>query len=50
MRFILGILVGAAVTIGAAYVHDTQMAKPGPTGVPQTYVNWDNFSAMFGGR
>ncbi len=28
MRFLLGLIVGVALTIGAAYVSDTMAAKP----------------------
>jgi len=28
MRFILGMIIGALLLGGAAYVHDTMMAKP----------------------
>jgi hypothetical protein len=36
MRFILGIIVGAALTVGAAYISDT--TKPISA---QPMVNWD---------
>ena len=36
MRFILGLIVGALLTIGGAYVAD----KMSPTGA-KTLVNWD---------
>ncbi len=36
MRFILGIIVGAALTVGAAYICDTTK----PIGA-QPMVNWD---------
>jgi len=42
MRSIIAFLLGIAVTIGAAYVHDTAVA--GPTDKP--LVNWDRFSGV----
>ena len=38
MRLILGMILGAALTIGGAYVYDTA-SKPGPDARPM--VNWD---------
>jgi len=38
MRLIFGIILGAALTVGGAYVYDTA-AKPGPDARPM--VNWD---------
>ncbi|HVV62192.1 MAG TPA: hypothetical protein VHD14_10605 [Pseudolabrys sp.] len=43
MRFILGVIVGAALTLGSAYVHDTGMARFGP---PQPFVHWDTVLGM----
>ena len=37
MRLLFGIILGAALTIGAAYISDT--AKAGPDARPM--VNWD---------
>jgi len=37
MRLLLGIILGAALTVGVAYVSDT--AKPGPDA--RAMVNWD---------
>lgn len=44
MRFLFGMIVGAALTTGAAYVYDTTIAPPpadaqGPGAKPM--VNWD---------
>ena len=39
MRLILGMLIGAALTIGAAYVHDTKVR--GPLADRQRLVNWE---------
>jgi hypothetical protein len=43
MRLLFGIVLGAVITVGAAYVHDTMYAVPSPTlpGVTRTLVNWD---------
>jgi hypothetical protein len=51
MRSIISFLLGIAVTIGAAYVHDTAIAKP----TDKPIVNWDQFgdvthSAIEGAR
>jgi hypothetical protein len=40
MRSIISFLLGIAVTVGAAYVHDTAMAKP----TAKPIVNWDQLS------
>lgn len=50
MRFIFGLIIGIALTIGAAYIHDSNIAvapavaEPGQA-VPNTgagrIVNWD---------
>ncbi len=45
MRFILGMFVGAGLTLGAAYLHDTGMIKAGP---PQAFVNWHTVIGMLG--
>ncbi len=39
MRFILGVIVGALLTIGFAYVHDTRLEETASTERP--FVNWD---------
>jgi hypothetical protein len=43
MRFILGILVGAALVLGVAWAHDTGMARFGPA---KPFVNWDTVIGM----
>jgi hypothetical protein len=42
MRSIIAFLLGIAVTIGTAYVHDT--ATAGPTVKP--LVNWDQLASV----
>ena len=50
MRLILGIILGAALTIGGAYVSDTATKAPGADTRPM--VNWDvvgkNFDYLSG--
>jgi hypothetical protein len=46
MRFFFGIVVGIALTIGVAYVHDLSYAAtapaPGETVAAKPFVNWDS--------
>jgi hypothetical protein len=42
MRVIIAFLLGIALTIGAAYVHDTAMARP----TDKPLVNWDQFGEV----
>jgi hypothetical protein len=42
MRSIVSFLLGIAVTIGAAYVHDSAVAKP----TDKPIVNWDQLSGV----
>jgi hypothetical protein len=41
MRFILGLIVGVVLTIGAAYIHDSLEA-----GAAKPLVNWANASEL----
>jgi hypothetical protein len=41
MRFIFGLIVGAALTIGGAFIHDTMQA-----GDPKPLVNWSNAAEL----
>ncbi len=43
MRFILGVIIGAALILGSAYLHDTGVVKVGP---PQAFVNWHTVFSM----
>jgi len=45
VRFILGIIVGVAVAVGAAYVRDT-MSDPAAN--QKSLVNWDVAGAIVG--
>ena len=42
MRSITSFLLGIAVTVGAAYVHDTAMANP----TDKPLVNWDQVGGV----
>ena len=39
MRLLLGIIIGAGLTVGAAYIHDSKLN--GPLEMQQRLVNWD---------
>jgi hypothetical protein len=39
MRLLLGIIIGAGLTIGGAYVHDTKVT--GPFASQERLVNWE---------
>jgi len=43
MRFILGVVCGAVLILGLAYLHDTGVVKAGPA---QPFVNWDTVVGM----
>ena len=45
MRFIFGMIVGAGVMLGSAYMHDTGRLNVGP---PVAFVNWDLVFSMIG--
>ena len=45
MRFIFGVIVGAALMLGSAYLHDTGRLRVGPA---QPFVNWDVVFALAG--
>jgi hypothetical protein len=45
MKFILGVIVGAALMLGSAYLHDTKRVQFGPQ---QPFVNWDTVVGMLG--
>jgi hypothetical protein len=40
MRTLFGIILGAAITVGAAYMHDASATQSTPGGA-RTIVNWD---------
>ena len=43
MRLLLGMILGAALTIGVAYVHDSTLSAPPETARVESrpMVNWD---------
>ena len=41
MRLILGMILGAALTVGVAYVSDTATKPTTPGADPRPMVNWD---------
>ncbi len=42
MRSIISFLLGIAVTVGAAWIHDTTVAKP----TDKPLVNWDQVGGV----
>jgi hypothetical protein len=36
MRFLLGLIIGIAITIGGAYLHDINAPASGPSAAPQS--------------
>jgi hypothetical protein len=47
MQFVLGIIVGIFLTIGAAYVMDSGKSPVCPAGAGCPVVNWDEAGARF---
>jgi hypothetical protein len=43
MKFIFGMVCGAVLMLGSAYLHDTGMVRVGPS---QALVNWDALIGM----
>jgi hypothetical protein len=41
MRLLFGIVLGAVLTVGAAYYHDTSCATPSAPAPARPIVNWD---------
>jgi hypothetical protein len=41
MKLLFGIVLGAVLTVGAAYYHDTSFAAPTATATARPIVNWD---------
>jgi hypothetical protein len=51
MRLLFGMILGAALTIGLAYVHDSMyaplpLASPPAVSEPRPMVNWDVVSSV----
>jgi len=45
MRFLFGVVIGAALILGGAFVHDSGMVRFGPA---QPFVNWTAVFAVIG--
>ena len=41
MRVLIGIILGAVLTVGGAYLYDSHMAQGGSAGAQRPMVNWD---------
>jgi hypothetical protein len=46
MRFIQGVVVGALLMLGSAYLHDTWRLQPSGDKAPPPFVNWDTLLGM----
>jgi len=46
IRFIQGLVVGAVVMLGSAYLHDTGVLGTRDGKVPPALVNWDTLLGM----
>ena len=44
MRFIFGVLVGVALTVGGAYLFDTQQIGASEASLARRMVNWESVS------
>ena len=45
MKFVLGMIVGALLMLGSAYLHDIGVMRVGPK---KAFVNWDTVIGMLG--
>ena len=48
MKFVYGLVVGAALMLGSAYLHDTGMIGTVDGKAPPPFVNWDTLIRMLG--
>jgi hypothetical protein len=48
MQFIYGLVVGAVLLLGSAYLHDTGMIGATDGKAPAPFVNWDTLTGMLG--
>jgi len=48
MKFVYGLVVGAALMLGSAYLHDTGMIGTVDGKAPPPFVNWDTLIGMLG--
>jgi len=46
MRFVQGLIVGAILMLGSAYLHDTGMLQASGDKAPPPFVNWDTLIGM----
>jgi hypothetical protein len=46
MRFILGVIIGIALTVGAAAYHDNNLPPTPQTAADRPIVNWDALNAV----
>jgi hypothetical protein len=48
MRFLVGVIFGAALTVGAAYVHDNvNIGRDAPAASRPMIVNWDVLTGLW---
>ena len=48
MRFLIGVIFGAALTVGAAYVHDNvNFGREAPAASRPMIVNWDVLTGLW---
>ena len=48
IRFIQGVVVGAVLMLGSAYLHDTGMLGSREDKAPPAFVNWDTLLGSIG--
>ncbi len=48
MKFIYGLVVGAVLLLGSAYLHDIGMIGTVDGKAPPPFVNWDTLIGMLG--
>lgn len=48
MRFLVGVIFGVALTVGAAYVHDNvNIGRDAPSAARPRIVNWDVLAGLW---
>jgi hypothetical protein len=48
MRFLIGVIFGVALTVGAAYVHDNvNLGREAPAASRPMIVNWDVLAGLW---
>lgn len=48
MKFIYGVVIGAVLLLGSAYLHDTGLIGAVDGKAPPPFVNWDTLIGMLG--